>query len=271
VGEGPVSGSVTLEATASDNVGVVGVQFTIDGVNAGPEDLVAPYTLTWNSTTVANGVHTLGAIARDAAGNIQSAASISVTVDNDVTAPTVVVLNPAAGATVSGSLTLSANAADNVAVIGVQFTLDGANLGTERTAAPYDLPWNSLTVANGVHSIGAIVRDAAGNVQTATPISITVDNDLTAPTVAILNPVADVPVAGPVLLTAAASDNVGVVSLQFAIDGVNAGPEITAGPYEFTWNTSTVVDGPHVVSVVARDAAGNQQTATVNVTVANTP
>ena len=55
----------------------------------------------------------------------------------DTTAPTVAMTAPANGATVSGSaVTVSATAADNVGVVGVQFKLDGANLGAEDTAPP---------------------------------------------------------------------------------------------------------------------------------------
>src|SRR5207249_2647709 len=64
-----VSGTIHLLATATDNVGVVGVQFKLDGINLGTEDMTAPYLATWNSTTASNGCHTLSAIARDAAGN----------------------------------------------------------------------------------------------------------------------------------------------------------------------------------------------------------
>src|SRR5206468_204871 len=47
----------------------------------------------------------------------------------DTTAPTVAITSPANGSTVSGTVTVSANALDNVSVAGVQFKLDGANLG----------------------------------------------------------------------------------------------------------------------------------------------
>src|SRR5262249_16550597 len=60
----------------------------------------------------------------------------------DPTPPTVAMTAPASGATVSGSaVTVSATAADNVSVAGVQFTLDGANLGAEVTAIPYSIAW----------------------------------------------------------------------------------------------------------------------------------
>src|SRR5207302_867016 len=59
--------AASVAATAADNVGVVGVQFQLDGVSLGAEDTTAPYTTSWNTTTAANGAHTLTAVARDAA------------------------------------------------------------------------------------------------------------------------------------------------------------------------------------------------------------
>jgi outer membrane protein assembly factor BamB len=77
-----VSGTVAVVASASDNVGVVGVQFRLDGVALGAEDLVAPYSVSWDSTTASAGSHVLTAVARDAAGNSTTSAAVSVTVDN---------------------------------------------------------------------------------------------------------------------------------------------------------------------------------------------
>jgi hypothetical protein len=176
-----VSGSaVTVSATASDNVGVAGVQFKLDGANLGAEDTASPYSTVWNSTAVANGSHTLSAVARDAAGNTRTAAAITVTVSNtasDVTAPAAAISAPASAATVSGSaVTVSATASDNVGVAGVQFKLDGANLGAEDTASPYSTVWNSTTAANGSHTLTAVARDAAGNTKTSTAITVTVSN-----------------------------------------------------------------------------------------------
>ena len=55
---------------------------------------------------------------------------------------------PADGATVSGSVNVTANAADDVGVAGVQFKLDGQNLGAEDTAAPYSTSWDTATASN---------------------------------------------------------------------------------------------------------------------------
>ena len=61
----------------------------------------------------------------------------------DTTAPAVTMTSPAAGATVAGTVTVTANASDNVAVSAVQFLLDGVPLGAEDTTAPYSVSWNS--------------------------------------------------------------------------------------------------------------------------------
>src|SRR5207253_11097049 len=93
----------------------------------------------------------------------------------DTTPPTVSITSPAAGATVVGTVTVSANASDNVGVVGVHFKLDGANLGAEVTASPYSISWNTTVVGDGTHTLTAVARDAAANTATAA-VSVTVDN-----------------------------------------------------------------------------------------------
>ena len=89
-----VAGTVTVTATASDNVGVQSVQFRVDGANVGAADTSSPYSLSLNTTTLSNGTHTLSAVARDAAGNTRTSTNVSVTVDNAL--PTVSLTAPAA-------------------------------------------------------------------------------------------------------------------------------------------------------------------------------
>jgi DNA-binding beta-propeller fold protein YncE len=87
----PASGAtlaraVPLSATATDNVKVTGVQFLVDGTALGAEDTSAPYGVSWNTTTVGNGAHTLTARARDAAGNTKTS-TVNVTVNNAAQIP----------------------------------------------------------------------------------------------------------------------------------------------------------------------------------------
>src|SRR5205823_9943757 len=80
------TGTINVSANASDNVGVAGVQFLLDGGNLGAEDTTSPYSVAWDTTGATNGGHTLTARARDAAGNITSAA-VSVAVSNSAGVP----------------------------------------------------------------------------------------------------------------------------------------------------------------------------------------
>ena len=263
-----IVGTITLAASASDVGGVAGVQFTLDGAAVGTERTAAPYEMFWNSATASNGPHVIAAVARDAAGNQQTTAIASVIVANDTTAPTVLLTNPAAGAIVSGTIALAASATDDVGVAGVQFTLDGNNLGSEYSAAPYASAWDSTTVANGVHMLAAIARDAAGN-QRSVSVAVTVANDATAPIIGFASPANGAIVADTVALVASASDDVGVAGVQFKLDGVNVGTEDTLPPYVVMWETSMVANGTHVLTATARDAAGNQRTDSIDVSVLN--
>jgi len=101
----------------------------------------------------------------------------------DVTPPTVSLTAPVTGVTASGTVMVSASATDNVGVVGVQFKLDGVNLGGEDTTNAYSISWNSTLVANGTHTFAAVARDAAGNLTTSAPVSVTVANDTTAPVI----------------------------------------------------------------------------------------
>jgi hypothetical protein len=162
-----VSGtSVTVSASASDNVGVAGVQFELDGVDLGAEDTASPYEISWNTTTTTNGSHTLTAVARDAAGNTRSA-SRTVTVNNstpDTTRPTVSVTAPAANATgVSRATTVRATFSEAMnasTVTAITFVLrDGTT--TVAAAVSYDSGTLAATLTPSQQL-------AAGRIYTAT-------------------------------------------------------------------------------------------------------
>ncbi len=177
-GSGAVSGIVGLTANASDNVGVASVQYQLDGANLGSPLTAAPYPLSWNTSTVPNGSHTLKAVATDAAGNAAQSAAVTVNVSNavsDTTPPSVSIATPGAGA-VSGPVAITANANDNVGVASVQYQLDGGNLGSALTTPPYTFPWNTLNTSNGAHTLTAVARDAAGNTASSPAVAVTVNN-----------------------------------------------------------------------------------------------
>jgi hypothetical protein len=91
----------------------------------------------------------------------------------DNTAPTIAVTAPAGGGTVTGSISISASATDNLGVAIVQFQVDGEDLGPPLTTAPYELSWNSAMEPNGAHVITAVARDLSGNQATSPPVTVT--------------------------------------------------------------------------------------------------
>jgi len=172
-----VSGDdVTLTwGAASDNVGVTGYVVKRNGA-----DIATVTGLTYLDVDVAAAVtHTYTVHAKDAAGN-QSVASNGVDVlIADTTPPTVSIDAPAGGTTVSGTVTVTMTATDNVAVSSVQLEVDGATVAT-LTTAPYNHAWDTTTVANGTHTLTAVATDSAGNATTSAAVSVTVDNTVPA-------------------------------------------------------------------------------------------
>lgn len=174
-----VDGTITVSATASDTDNdLAGVQFKLDGNNIGSEDTSSPYSVSWNTTGASEGNHVLTAVARDNNGNLGYSSAISVIVDNQTdVAPTVSITSPANSATVSEMVTVTASASDtNGDLVGVQFKLDGANLGAEDTSFPYSVCWNTASEANGSYVLTAVARDAAGLTTTSSSVTVTVDN-----------------------------------------------------------------------------------------------
>jgi carbon monoxide dehydrogenase subunit G len=94
----------------------------------------------------------------------------------DTTPPTVSISAPANGATVSGTVTISASASDNVGVTRVEFFVDGVLVGSDATA-PYSVAWDTTQYADGSHTLTARAFDAAGNQATSAAVSVTVAND----------------------------------------------------------------------------------------------
>ena len=194
----------------------------------------------------------------------------------------VAITSPASGATVSDTTTVRASVSiiGSLTVSSVQFQLDGANLGARDTSAPYQVSWNTTTAGDGPHTLTAVARDLLGVQFTSATVMVTVSNappppppppgDTTPPTVSITSPSDGATVRGTMKVTASASDNVGVVGVQFFGDGASLGDEVTSAPYSIFVDTTTSPDGSHILTAVARDAAGNRTTSgPVTVTVAN--
>ena len=173
-GGGTVSGAASSAAPFSI---VSGSPFTLAGVGA-----TQTVTVRFTPTTTATASATVSVTANG--GSNSAIATGSGAAIADTTPPTIALTAPLGGATVSGRITVSASAADNVGVAGVQFKLDGVSLGVQVATPPYAVTWDTTTAASGAHTLSAIARDASGNTGTSAGVTVTVANGstVTAPT-----------------------------------------------------------------------------------------
>ncbi|HEX2381560.1 MAG TPA: LamG-like jellyroll fold domain-containing protein, partial [Acidimicrobiales bacterium] len=124
---------------------------------------------------------------------------------------------------------------------------------------------DNVRIYNAAQSLAQIQADMTARLGTGGA------NDPQPPTVSITAPANNATVQDIVTVTAAAGDNIGVVGVQFQVDGTDVGVEDMQSPYAFQWDTRTAVNGPHALTARARDAAGNLTTSTqISVSVANT-
>ena len=240
----PASGATVSDTTTvSASVSIVGsltvasVQFKLDGADLGAPDTSVPYSVSWNTAATSNGSHTLTAVARDILGVQFTSAPVTVTVFNappppppppaDTTPPSVPT-RLAASAVSSSQIDLSwAASSDNVGVSGYRVYRGGTQIATT-TATFYT---NTGLSPSTTYSYAVAAFDAAGNLSAqSSPASTTTPPppDTTPPTVSITAPANGATVKGTVTVTASASDNVGVVGVQFLLDnGVNGSAEAT--------------------------------------------
>jgi hypothetical protein len=249
--------SVAVSATASDNVGVVGVQFKVDGTNAGAEDTTSPYSTTWNTTGL-SGAHSITAVARDAAGNTTTSTAVSVTVDNS--APTVSITAPTAGAIVNGTVTVNATAADTggSGISKVEFYVDGTLSSTD-TTTPYSFAWNTTPLAFGTaHTLSAKAYDnvTPANVTTSSNVGVTV-NDTTPPSAPTTLHTTTILPTSITLAWTASTDNVAVTGYQ-----IRRGGTLLSTTASLTYADSGLTPATaYAYTVTAIDAAGNSSTA----------
>jgi len=257
-----VSGSaVTVSASASDNVGVSGVQFKLDGANLGAEVTAAPYSTTWNTTLAANGSHTLTAVARDAAGNTATSAAVSVTVANDTTPPVISLASASNISSAAATITWATNeASDSQVEYGLTTAYGSATPLNSSLLTAHAVTLTGL-LANTPYHYRVKSRDAAGNLATSADFTLTTLVDITPP------PVLDtVPPSIPTGLTAtaastsqinltwpASADNVGVAGYQVFRGGVKV-TTVTATSYS---DAGLSAGTTYSYTVAAYDGAGN--------------
>lgn len=174
-----VGGAITIGIDVSDDSDLADVTLSVDG-NQLASDSGAPYAFVLETTRYAPGTHELEVVATDVFGNAARASiTLSFSGPADDVAPGVRLISPAAGDTLSGTVTLLADATDDRLLARAEFLVDGQLIGTvalDSAEARAALSWNitSSSVTSGEHTISVRVLDTSGNVATDSTLVVVV-------------------------------------------------------------------------------------------------
>ena len=166
-----ISGTmITVSASASGNVCVMGMQFKLDGANLGAEVIAEPYAALWD-TFAANGAHTLTAEARDAAGHVITSSVVSVTVAN----PTISILAPLDGATLTDLTQVTVQAESGLGLRSIGIYCNGILIGTVScpgNSCSHTMNWYTNDLETGYYFLYALATDTSGYSVVSTPIFV---------------------------------------------------------------------------------------------------
>jgi hypothetical protein len=202
-------------------------------------------------------------------GRINALKSLLAAIDNvpdtDTTAPVASITSPSNSATVSGIITVSASASDNVGVSKVELYINGTLFASD-SSSPFTFTWDTTKYANSTYTLKAIAYDGSGNVGQSATVTVTVLNqqDTIAPIASITSPSNGSTIAKKVTVKATASDNIAVTKLELYIDGVLKSVTNTSS-LSYNWNTNTASNGSHTITAKAYDGAGNTGAQTITV------
>ncbi len=256
-----VNGLIPLNANATDDLGVVKVEFFVDGSLVGA-DTTSPYSYSWNSTTVPNGSHAVQARATDTKGQVGSSTTINVNVQNDTTAPTAPVLT--ATATAHNTVALSWSASTDANGIANYFIVRGGVTLTQVGAST--LTYTDTTASgNTTYSYYIIAKDTNGNPASSNTTTVTTPAapDTTAPSTPT-NLAGSAISATQINLTwTASTDNIGVAGY----DVYRGGSKVATVTTTSFGDAGLTAGTAYSYYVIAKDAAGNPspQSATINI------
>jgi hypothetical protein len=177
--------------------------------------------------------------------------------------PIATILSPSSGASVSGAVSVSVAAIDDVAVASVALWIDGTLHSTD-TTAPYSFSWNTAAAPDGLHTLEAVAVDMEGAMGSSGYVVVDLSNqappsDLAPPSVAITSPADGSSVSRTVQIGVQASDDVALDRIEVRLDGAALGTVACSGVScsgSVSWNARKAATGSHSVSAQAWDRAG---------------
>jgi hypothetical protein len=258
---GPVPLTVNIDMSAStDADGTIQYYFFDCGVSSiVPGSQNSKGSCTFDTP----GMYWLHVTVRDNSGNVDTVSAYAVATPvqsgggGDTTPPTVNIMSPAPGATVSGSVSVTAGASDASGISKVAFYRDAAVLLGTATASPYAILWDSSTVSAGAHTLYAVATDNAGNAGTSASIGITVSAP-TPPQVSVTTPTNGSTVLrkSKVALQASATPTVSPVSRVDFVVGSSVVCSATTSPYSCNWQVPAKAKASYQIHANAYDTKG---------------
>lgn len=183
----------------------------------------------------------------------------------DVAAPGVSILTTGKGGIYGNA---SGTSFSSPATAGVVALIMAAN----PSLTPDDIEQVLETSADKVAGVDVHPYFGHGRVNAGAAVQLALNTTVTdtqAPNVAIFSPSAGTVVKGLVQVDVSAADNVSVAEVSLYANGKLVGTDASS-PYQFSWDTSTLVDGSVSLTATASDSAGNQgSSSAVSVTVQN--
>ena len=271
-----VSGIVGIEVEADDDRAVDRVELSVDGELVGTLT-ESPYQHDWDAGGLIPGDYEIAAVAYDEVGH-STEHSIVVFVqapcdeNGDCPPKSVKVITPVDGSTVCGELTIEATAQDDNGITEFEFFVDEDSLGVDMES-PFQKDWDTTKYDHGEHVVKVVARDSAGHEAFATS-TVKVDNTLgvcdNLPSVTIEKPEDGAYLTGEVEITAKASDDIGVLKVQFFVDNALL-DEDDKYPYKLVVDTTEFEEGAHTIKVIAYDTADQMGSVQIQITVDHTP
>ena len=260
-----VFGNTLIQVTAADDQLVDYIEFYIDGNLDGTIDCNGPSctgSYEWNTLEETEGEHTIQVILVDGWNNSTVLTSVNVWVDNiddDSIHPNVVIIEPASGQTVSGTVLINSLPTDNSGIDRVEFFIDNDLMFTDSLGPDYQYEWVTDSLEDDRdYIISLISYDLVGNEGPSTPITVYVNNeDNILPSGTIGYTYAGQSVSGIETIIVNAEDNTEVIDVEFYIDNILVYTDDTA-PYEYEWDTSLESeDIEHIIGAKVADASNN--------------
>lgn len=207
-----------------------------------------PFELAWEN--VLEGDYVLSAVATDVAGN-GGGASIDIVVSN-LAEVTCTVSSPDEGDDVFGEVEVKAGASSSAGMVQVEFFADGVSLGTDLKESPWSVMWDSTPQAGATVALTARCTAADGGFADAAAVNVNVAAEAPPFTVTLRDPPDGATVTGTeVLFKAAMGDGLGPDHADFFVDDVLVGSDADGtGGYTYTWDSTTVPNGTHVVKAI---------------------